>query len=206
MFAYCGNNPVNRKDEQGKLFNVIVGGVVGAIFGGISAAINGENVLFGALIGGMTGMAVATVGVFVTANTLAAGIIKAATGALINAAGNLLNQYTNYRLQDKAKRENERNGITTTSGSTLNGQSQSVADNAYNAESFDEYVNWKSVGISAVTAASASALSSIYSTIAPKSNLTGLPKIVWPTEVARDVMVSFEISMIQCAFDVGLSK
>lgn len=205
MFAYCNNNPVNRQDEQGTLFNVIAGGVIGAIFGGVSAAINGENVLFGALIGGMTGMAIATVGIFVTANTFAAGVIKAATGAVFNAASNAFNQYTNYRLQDKAKRENEKNGVTTSSSSTLNGQSQAIADEAYNAKTFGAYVDKKSVAISALTGAGAEALSFGYGLKAPKPNLVGLPKSVWPEKLARGAMISFEISMLQVGFDIGLS-
>ena len=31
MFAYCGNNPVNRSDENGEFWNILVGGAVGAI-------------------------------------------------------------------------------------------------------------------------------------------------------------------------------
>ncbi len=31
MFAYCGNNPVNRLDDEGEWWNVLVGAVVGAV-------------------------------------------------------------------------------------------------------------------------------------------------------------------------------
>ena len=33
MFAYCGNNPVSRKDEGGEFWNVVVGAAVGAFMG-----------------------------------------------------------------------------------------------------------------------------------------------------------------------------
>ena len=57
MYAYCGNNPVMYTDETGEIvwISAIIGGIIGATFGGISAYISGENVWAGILIGGLTG-------------------------------------------------------------------------------------------------------------------------------------------------------
>ena len=40
MFAYCGNNPVSREDEGGEFWNVVIGATVGAIFSGVTTAID----------------------------------------------------------------------------------------------------------------------------------------------------------------------
>ena len=40
LYAYCGNNPVARRDDGGEFWNFVIGGVVGGLIGGISAAIN----------------------------------------------------------------------------------------------------------------------------------------------------------------------
>jgi len=65
MFAYCGNNPVNRADPTGHAFMFItaaIGAVVGAVAGGIIAAKSGKNVWagigIGAVAGGLIGLGV----------------------------------------------------------------------------------------------------------------------------------------------------
>ena len=40
LFAYCDNNPVSRKDDGGQLWNFVIGGIVGAVVGGASAALS----------------------------------------------------------------------------------------------------------------------------------------------------------------------
>lgn len=57
MYAYCGNNPIMYTDPTGEILwiSALIGGVIGAAFGGISAYISGENVWAGILIGGLTG-------------------------------------------------------------------------------------------------------------------------------------------------------
>ena len=57
MYAYCGNNPIMYTDETGEIVwvSALIGGIIGATFGGISAYISGENVWAGILIGGLTG-------------------------------------------------------------------------------------------------------------------------------------------------------
>lgn len=61
LFAYCGNNPVSRKDESGELWEIIaIGAVVGAVIGGVSAGMKGGNIgdivlstMEGAVTGGL---------------------------------------------------------------------------------------------------------------------------------------------------------
>ena len=146
MFAYCGNNPVNCKDTEGTIAGLIIGGIIGAVTGALSAKASGQNVLFGAVIGGLAGVASGTVGLFVaTISKLGTAIaVSAIANGLIGAGSNAFNQYVNYRLQDKAKRENKENGIVTTSGSTANGQRQDVADAAYN-KTWEEYFDKSAV-------------------------------------------------------------
>lgn len=138
MYAYCNNNPVNHADTEGTIANVIIGAAIGAVFGGINAAINGESILFGAVVGGLAGVASATVGLFVAGCKIGTAIaVSAVANGLIGASSNAFNQYVNYRLQDKAKREN------TGKGNTAVGQSQEIANKAYAAESFGDYFNLK---------------------------------------------------------------
>ena len=40
MFAYCGNNPVSRKDNNGYFWNVVVGAVVGGVLSAITTAVD----------------------------------------------------------------------------------------------------------------------------------------------------------------------
>jgi hypothetical protein len=39
MFAYCGNNPIARKDDGGEFWNWVVGATVGALVGAINTAV-----------------------------------------------------------------------------------------------------------------------------------------------------------------------
>ena len=63
LFAYCGNNPVNHRDDDGNLavaawlVKGIVGGIIGAATGAMTAAATGGNVARGAFIGAVTGIA-----------------------------------------------------------------------------------------------------------------------------------------------------
>jgi len=40
VFAYCDNNPLNRVDEDGECWNIIIGGIVGGIVSGASSIVN----------------------------------------------------------------------------------------------------------------------------------------------------------------------
>ena len=59
MWAYCGNNPVNRYDDGGEFWHIVagfaVGAVVGGIFGGLTSLANGEGFWSGALQGAISG-------------------------------------------------------------------------------------------------------------------------------------------------------
>ena len=59
MWAYCGNNPVNRYDDGGEFWHIVagfaVGAVVGGIFGGLTSLANGEGFWSGALQGAVSG-------------------------------------------------------------------------------------------------------------------------------------------------------
>ena len=43
LYAYCDNNPVMRGDDGGEFWNYIIGGLVGAVAGGVVAAISTYN-------------------------------------------------------------------------------------------------------------------------------------------------------------------
>ena len=89
MFAYCGNEPILREDQDGKLWNIIIGAAVGAFVGGLSAAIasyqstgeiNWGSVGIGAAAGGISG-AISATGMPALGQAIASGII--ATGSNI---------------------------------------------------------------------------------------------------------------------------
>ena len=69
MFAYCGNNPVMRKDEGGEFWNVVAGAIIGAVVNTvvsyITATMAGEEFSFADAAvafasGGITGAFAAT--------------------------------------------------------------------------------------------------------------------------------------------------
>ena len=69
MFAYCGNNPVSRKDDGGEFWNIVIGAAVGAIVSGITTAIDTYTstgavdwgqVAISAAVGGISGGVAAT--------------------------------------------------------------------------------------------------------------------------------------------------
>ena len=72
MFAYCGNNPVNRSDSCGGLWEIIVAWAIAAVVSGvanaISTAINGGSVE-DCLVAGLIGAGSAAVGFAVAAFT-----------------------------------------------------------------------------------------------------------------------------------------
>lgn len=96
MFCYCLNNSVNRFDDSGHFWNIIIGAVVGTVVGAVSAAISGDNVWVGAAAGLVTGtIAGATLGVgTAVGGALGLGIATlggaagSATGEVIREIGN----------------------------------------------------------------------------------------------------------------------
>ena len=94
MFAYCGNNPVSRKDDGGEFWHLVVGGVIGGIIGAISSAASGGDVvdvLIGAAAGAAGGVLAAS----------GAGVVVQALGsAAISMASNAASQ-VNHIAQDE---------------------------------------------------------------------------------------------------------
>ena len=93
LFAYCGNNPVNRSDENGEFWHILIGGAVGAIVGGVSAAIFGgdaTDIIIGA-VGGMVGGALAASGAGIVAQAIGSAAISMtsnATGQVVDIISN----------------------------------------------------------------------------------------------------------------------
>ena len=67
VFAYCDNNPLNRVDEDGECWDIIIGGIVGGIVSGASTIVNDaimgrettvgsvlESVIVGVIAGGVS--------------------------------------------------------------------------------------------------------------------------------------------------------
>lgn len=71
LFAYCGNNPVNRADDGGEFWHIVVGAAIGGIIGAVSAAVSGGDAIdiaIGFLAGAGGGaLAASGAGVFVQA-------------------------------------------------------------------------------------------------------------------------------------------
>ena len=62
MFAYCGNNPVLRKDDGGEFWNIVIGAVVGGIISGLVSIATQviENQSFDNINWGSVGVAAAS--------------------------------------------------------------------------------------------------------------------------------------------------
>ena len=93
VFAYCDNNPLNRVDEDGECWDIIIGGIVGGIVSGASTIVNDaimgrettvDSVLKSVFVGAVTGMASAKFSLL----KLPAHAIAVASG-LITFGGNL---------------------------------------------------------------------------------------------------------------------
>ena len=83
LFAYCDNNPVNRKDGGGQFWNVVVGALIGAAINTVTtilsarsagAPIDGKDILISALSGAASGAFAAT-GIGCIGQALANGTI-----------------------------------------------------------------------------------------------------------------------------------
>ena len=118
LYAYCSNNPVMKVDPTGTfvisaiilalLAGGIATGIVGAVYGGMTAAANGQDVGFGILIGFASGF---LMGVTATGGALLIGVgtvgavilglaVAFAGGFFAGGGGELLNQYVNQQELD----------------------------------------------------------------------------------------------------------
>ena len=96
MFAYCGNNPVVRSDEEGTFFFTVLGAVIGSAVGALDAWLLGESyediarsAKAGAVSGAIAGAGV-DIGVLVIASGGTAGVAlgaAASSGAVGGALG-----------------------------------------------------------------------------------------------------------------------
>jgi len=126
LFTYCGNNPVNNRDDDGNLaiaawlVKGLVGGIVGAAFGAMTAAATGENIAIGAGVGFATGVISGIfggiVGKFVAEKvfTGVSRLVKIGRGAVdaavdwgIESIGNLATQFSEARYADPSKSKAE---------------------------------------------------------------------------------------------------
>ena len=112
---------MNNVDHTGHAFGAVIGGFLGGIFGGISAAINGKSIGAGIITGAVTGF---IIGGLCDGTTLSLGAIAAVTfkGSVVAAGMNVLNQYINYEIDNKAEKINNNGDKTTekTSNSFMN--------------------------------------------------------------------------------------
>ena len=91
MFAYCGSNPVSRKDDGGEFWHIVAGAAVGGLLGGISKAIElaGTNESTGKVIAqvlvstacGAVGGALAATGIGAAGQVIIGGVLGAAESA-----------------------------------------------------------------------------------------------------------------------------
>ena len=75
-----------RADNGGDFWNYVIGGIVGAVVGGITAALNGgdwKEIVFGACVGAVGGL--------LAASGIPAGF-QIAAGGLLSGGSNLANQ------------------------------------------------------------------------------------------------------------------
>ena len=95
LYTYCDNNPVMRTDVGGEFWNWLVGGVVGAVGGAITASMNGKtgkefwgSVANGAISGVVSGLTADVI--LVTGGSAAVVIVAgAASGAIGSGMGSI---------------------------------------------------------------------------------------------------------------------
>ena len=98
LFAYCGNNPVNRSDNRGEFWHIVVGAIIGAVVNVATSYITNtlagkeytwEDALVDAAAGAITGGLAAS-----GAGPLAQGIVNGAVSASTTA-------YSTYKETEK---------------------------------------------------------------------------------------------------------
>ena len=108
LYAYCDNNPVMRVDQGGDFWNFIIGGAIGAIAGGVVAALNGEDwvgIIINSVAGAASGV-VAASGLGLLAQAGVSAVISAAADAVnqsIDSIKNGNNVIDNYNITRTAK-------------------------------------------------------------------------------------------------------
>jgi len=100
LFAYCGNNPVKNIDEGGTFFFTIIGAAVGAVCGAVSAMIEGEDVLAGAVGGAVSG-AITGAAADVIAVTGGSALVVAGAMAVVSAGASVAGNVTEAAVSGK---------------------------------------------------------------------------------------------------------
>lgn len=105
LFAYCDNNPVNRADVEGDIWNVVAGAVCGAacntglqIFGNI---VSGEHWSSGVASAAVSGAIAGAVSAVPGVGTVADAVINGAVGAGVEA-------YSQYHTYAEKKRRGQK--------------------------------------------------------------------------------------------------
>ena len=138
---------------MGAIAGIIVGGIVGAVLGGVSAAASGKSVAAGAISGGLSGAAIGAVAGSSLPFIAIAGLCGAIAGA-----GNILNQYANYKLEQNEQYSESGTKNTSTSSKpsyptasvhTTTSDPKFDTNNTTSA-TFREYCDWGSVSQSAL--------------------------------------------------------
>ena len=91
LYAYCGNNPVSRKDDGGKFWHIVAGAALGGILAGVATAIscvaNGDDLekavgkILVSTACGAIGGALAATGIGVAGQMIIGGVLGAAESA-----------------------------------------------------------------------------------------------------------------------------
>ena len=97
LFAYCDNDPVNRKDDGGELWHIVAGAIVGGLMGAVTSYASGNRgvgVLLDA-VAGAAGGALAATG--------AGRVVQAVGSSLLSMASNVVGQIRDSRSNPSQK-------------------------------------------------------------------------------------------------------
>ena len=173
VFAYCDNNPLNRVDEDGECWDIIIGGIVGGIVSGASSIVND------AIMGRETTAGSVLKSVFVGAAT---GVVSAGLSSVdvaaktVAVASGLLTCFGNYFIGGSSLSEALIAGFTTAVATYLS--TRIVAEVASGKTLMEGVINFN---VSSAIETVSSTVRGIYVGIRSKKN-TQTKKSTKPTE------------------------
>ena len=173
VFVYCDNNPLNRVDEDGECWNIIIGGIVGGIVSGASTIVND------AIMGRETTAGSVLKSVFVGAAT---GVVSAGLSSVdvaaktVAVASGLLTCFGNYFIGGSSLSEALIAGFTTAVATYLS--TRIVAEVASGKTIIEGVINFN---VSSAIETVSSTVRGIYVGIRSKKN-TQTKKSTKPTE------------------------
>lgn len=105
MFAYCGNNPVSRKDDGGEFWNFVVGAVVGAVVAAVTTAVDAvKEDGWGALTSGKTWAKMGVSAVCGAINgTVAASGVHVLVGGVVSGATGFVESLSHELIDNNGK-------------------------------------------------------------------------------------------------------